>query len=153
MIQQLGSGLHRTRPIATAFILNKDDSNVYIKLVNPDKSMKTIELDFANLNLQGRAEITALTGSLNTANAIGNEQIAPTTATQEITDGKLSYDLPRYSVNVIRVPLNAAPTVSKESLKALVQEVSSLKQSDYTTASWTRFAQALKNAQDILAKD
>ena len=27
MIQQLGSGLHRTRPIATAFILNKDDSN------------------------------------------------------------------------------------------------------------------------------
>ncbi len=134
-------------------VVNKDDSNVYIKLVNPDKSMKTIELDFANLNLQGRAEITALTGSLNTANAIGNEQIAPTTATQEITDGKLSYDLPRYSVNVIRVPLNAAPTVSKESLKALVQEVSSLKQSDYTAASWARFAQALKNAQDILAKD
>lgn len=104
-------------------------------------------MDFANLNLQGTAEITTLTGSLNNANAIGNEQIAPTAATQEITGNQLSYDLPRYSVNVIRVPLDAKPAISRDDLQSLIQEVSSLKSSAYTAASWNNFAQALNDAK------
>ncbi len=134
-------------------VVNKDDSNVYIKLVNPDKSAKNIQLSFANLAHLGQAEVTTLTGGLNEANAIGDERIAPATTSMQIADDELSYDLPRYSVNVIRIPLSGKPAVSKDSLEQLVQEASGLKASDYTANSWNAFAQALEEAKKVLAKE
>ena len=71
----------------------------------------------------------------------------------QIADDELSYDLPRYSVNVIRIPLSGKPAVSKDSLEQLVQEASGLKASDYTANSWNAFAQALEEAKKVLAKE
>lgn len=87
-------------------VVNKDDKNVYIKLVNPDRQRKSIQLNFKNLNVGGKAEITRLTGSTNDANAIGNEVVSPITATQDIQNNQLTYQLLGSSVNVIRVPLS-----------------------------------------------
>lgn len=87
-------------------VVNKDDKNVYIKLVNPDRQKKSIKLNFKNLNVDSKAEITKLTGGMNDANAIGNETVSPTTATQDIQNNQLTYVLSGSSVNVIRVPLS-----------------------------------------------
>lgn len=87
-------------------VVNKDDKNVYIKLVNADRQRKSIQLNFKNLNVGSKAEITRLTGSANDANAIGNEVVSPVTAMQDIKDNQLTYQLLGSSVNVIRVPLS-----------------------------------------------
>ena len=88
-------------------VVNKDDSNVYIKLVNPDKNPKDLQLHFENLNIakKSSAAITMLTGGLDEANAIGTELVAPVSSEQKIENHKLFYQLPAYSVNVIRLPL------------------------------------------------
>ena len=46
-----------------------------------------------------------LTGGLDEANAIGTELVAPVSSEQKIENHKLFYQLPAYSVNVIRLPL------------------------------------------------
>lgn len=131
-------------------VVTKDASNVYIKLVNPDKTAKDIQLSFANLAHLGQAEVTVLTGGLNEANAIGDEKIAPAALSMQITEDQLSYSLPRYSVNVIRIPLSQKPAVQKDSLQKLVQEASGLKPSVYTEGSWDTFAKALEEANHVL---
>lgn len=87
-------------------VVNKDDKNVYIKLVNPDRQRKTIQLNFKNLNIGSKAEITTLTGSANDANAIGNEVVKPVNASKNIQNSQLTYQLLGSSVNVIRIPLS-----------------------------------------------
>lgn len=87
-------------------VVNKDDKNVYIKLVNPDPQRKSITLKLENLNVESNAEVTSLTGGTGEANAIGSELIAPTTMTKEIKDNQIVYELAGRSVNVIRVPLS-----------------------------------------------
>ncbi len=87
-------------------VVNKDDKNVYIKLVNPDPQRKSITLKLENLNVESNAEVTSLTGGTGEANAIGNEIIAPTATTKEIKDNQIVYVLGGRSVNVIRVPLS-----------------------------------------------
>lgn len=85
-------------------VVNKDDKNVYVKLVNPDRKKKAIQLNLKNLNAQAQAQVTVLTGGLNDANAIGKEVIEPSTSTQEISNNQIIYTLPAYSVNVIKIP-------------------------------------------------
>ncbi len=88
-------------------VVNMDGSYVYIKLVNPDKNPKDLQLHFENLNIakKSSAAITMLTGGLDEANAIGTELVAPVSSEQKIENHKLFYQLPAYSVNVIRLPL------------------------------------------------
>lgn len=86
-------------------VVNKDDKNVYIKLVNPDRERKSIQLNLKNLNVEGKAEVTTLMGGLGEANAIGNEVVAPTSMTQNIQNNQMTVSLSGCSVNVIRVPL------------------------------------------------
>jgi len=90
-------------------VVNKDDENVYVKLVNPDDSEKEIQLKFDNLNIASdtQAAITMLTGEKGRANAIGNEVIVPEYSSQGIENNQLVYTLPSYSVNVIRIPLQS----------------------------------------------
>ena len=92
-------------------VVNKDDKNVYIKLVNPDSQKKSIQLNFKNLNVNGKAEITKLTGNMNDANAIGNEIISPVTEMQDIQNNQLTCQLLGRSVNVIRVPWSKGSVV------------------------------------------
>lgn len=87
-------------------VVNKDDKNVYIKLVNPDRQRKSIQLNFKNLNIESKAEVTMMTGGTNDANAIGNEVVKPTTVSQDIQNNQLTCQLAGSSVNVIRVPLS-----------------------------------------------
>lgn len=86
-------------------VVNKDDKNVYIKLVNPDRQRKSIQLNFKNLNVYSKAEVTTLTGGLGEANAIGEEIVVPTTMMQSIQNNTINIPLSGCSVNVIRVPL------------------------------------------------
>lgn len=51
-----------------------------------------------------------------------------------------------------REALTAKPAISKNELQDLIQSVSKLKSSDYTAASWKKFAQALSSAKDALSK-
>ncbi|MEY8517717.1 alpha-L-arabinofuranosidase C-terminal domain-containing protein [Lachnospiraceae bacterium 29-84] len=134
-------------------VVNKDSQNVYIKLVNPDKRKKEIRLDFSNLSLDGKAEVTSLTGGLDDANAIGNEKVAPVTASQAIEGNQMVYELMGYSVNIIRVPLSQKkpPEVSKDDLKKLVDSMANLKASDYTAESWAKFQKELNNAKNLIA--
>lgn len=90
-------------------VVNKDDKNVYIKLVNPDRQRKSIQLNLKNLNTEGKAEVTTLTGKSEEANAIGKEVVAPTTITEDIRNNQITLQLPGCSVNVIRVPFG--PTI------------------------------------------
>lgn len=92
-------------------VVNKDDKNVYVKLVNPDGQKKQITLNLKNLNLEEKVEITTLTGGPDEANAIGNEVIAPQTATQTIQNNTLTYRLSSRSVNVIRIPIRQNQSV------------------------------------------
>lgn len=92
-------------------VVNKDDKNVYVKLVNPDAQKKEITLNLKNLNLEGKAEITTLTGGPDDANAIGNEVVVPTTVTQNIQNNTVTCKLSSRSVNVIRIPLSQQSAV------------------------------------------
>lgn len=135
-------------------VVNKDDSYVYVKLVNPDSNAKEIQLTFEHLDMEpnAQAEITMLTGDLNTANAIGNEVIVPKESTQEIIEDQMVYELPGYSVNVIRIPL-AKEQADKGQLSQLVQEAGERKEADYTPQSWEAFANALAQAKQVLADE
>lgn len=102
-------------------VVNKDENNVYVKLVNADAQKKNITLHLKNLNIDTKAqmEITMLKGSLDEANAIGNEVVAPVTKMQTISGTQIVYELPKYSVNIIRIPLARAavqtpPTEDKQ---------------------------------------
>lgn len=135
-------------------VVNKDDSYVYVKLVNPDGNAKDMQLTFENLDIaqDASAEITMLTGDLNTANAIGNEVIVPEESSQKIVDNQLIYQLPGYSVNVIRIPL-AKGQADKGQLSDLVQEARERKEADYTAQSWEVFEEALEKAERVLADE
>lgn len=89
-------------------VVNKDAKNVYIKLVNPDGQKKGMTLNLKNLKIDPNAqvEITMLSGNLDQANAIGNEVVAPETKLQSLTGSSMYYELPKYSVNILRVPLS-----------------------------------------------
>lgn len=93
-------------------VVNKDDKNVYVKLVNPDAQKKQITLNLKNLYAGGKAEITTLTGGPDDANAIGNEVVAPQTVTQAIQNNTLTCKLSSRSVNVIRIPIGQEPPVT-----------------------------------------
>lgn len=138
-------------------VVNMDDENVYVKLVNPDKYGKTINLKFENLNVSGQdaAEITMLEGRLNDANAIGTEVVAPVTSTQSIQNNELTYQLPAFSVNVIRVKKSqkTETKADKTLLVSAIQTASSKKQADYTAASWQALATALSDANRINQND
>ncbi len=86
-------------------VVNKDDKNVYVKLVNPDRKKKGIQLNLKNLTTEEKAEVQVLTGGLNDANLIGKEVIAPSVNSEEIVNNQIMYILPAYSVNVIKIPL------------------------------------------------
>lgn len=88
-------------------VVNKDDKNVYIKLVNADAKKKGMTLNLKNLEIDTNAkmEITMLTGNLSDANAIGNEIVAPVTEMKTIGSTQIYYELPKYSVSVICIPL------------------------------------------------
>lgn len=133
-------------------VVNKDDKNVYIKLVNPDNEKKTIQLCFDNLRLESdtEAEITMLTAELDDINQIEKETVVPVTSCQSISDSQMVYELPEYSVNVIRVPLAAEPEVSKTELEALITQNAKLKEADYTKESWAAYQQALVKAEEML---
>ena len=140
-------------------VVNMDDENVYVKLVNPDKYSKTMNLKFENLNVSGQdtAEITVLEGRLNDANAIGKEVVAPVTSTQSIQNNELTYQLPAFSVNVIRVKKSQQTDIpvkaDKTLLAASIQTASLKKQADYTAESWQTLATALSNANHINQND
>ena len=156
-------------------VVNKDKDYVYIKMVNPDRKRKSIQLNFKNMITKDQAEIITLSGGLNDANAIGKEIIAPTMGQQKIENHQLVYTLPAYSVNVIRVPLSQQvivpdpepvptpdpdpepgpepaprPAITKVELQKLVKEVKKLKSSLYTETSWKKLERALKEAEKIL---
>lgn len=137
-------------------VVTKDDENVYIKLVNPDNRVKTMELDFQNLKLakEGFAEITVLTAGLDDANAIGNEKVSPETEMKNMTDGKLEYVLPKQSVNVIRVPLSKEeePKVTKAELESMIADTEKLDASKYTADSWAALQKAVDEARAVLAQ-
>lgn len=141
-------------------VVNMDDENVYIKLVNPDKNKKDIQLNFTNLNIaaDANANITMLTGSLDDANEIGKERVAPVSSEQSIENNGLLYQLPAFSVNVIRIPLSQPkdddpgkedPKTDKSKLTAAIQAASSKNQKDYTAESWQKLQSALNSAKQV----
>ena len=134
-------------------VVNRDDENVYIKLVNPDKKKKSVRLNFKNLVMpsNNQAEITVLTGGLNDANAIGDEKIAPQTSMQIIQDQSLLCQLAPYSVNVIRVPL--APAADKTALSEAIEAATELVQEAYTLESWANLQETLIKAERIYAEE
>ncbi len=135
-------------------VVNKDDQNIYIKLVNPDRKRKAIQLNFKNLFLKEESEVITLTGGLNDANMISNEVVAPVTTTQKVNGNQMVTTLPGYSVNVIRIPLSEEPMmpeISKNDLKKLIDSVKNLKSSKYTEKSWAKFEKALSSAKKELA--
>lgn len=95
-------------------VVNKDDKNVYVKLVNPDAQRKEIQLNLKNLNLEGTAEVTTLTGGLSDANAIGSEIVKPSTVTQNIQNDTVICQLSGRSVNVVRIPLSQKTPVKPD---------------------------------------
>lgn len=109
-------------------VVNKDSKNVYIKLVNPDKFKKSMQLNFKNLNIAtgGQVEVTKLSGGLEDANTIGEEKVSPVTTTQSIKNNQMLYELPARSVNVIRVPLAQKPVPPQEPDKEPEKKVKSI---------------------------
>lgn len=130
-------------------VVNKDDENVYVKLVNPDKNEKQITLAFKNLRFEegAKAKITMLTGNLDEANAIGDEKIAPATVEQAVGDGSLTYQLPAYSVNVIRVPILSQ--ADKSELLETLEAASSKNEEDYTKESWEALKAAIAKVEEV----
>ncbi len=130
-------------------VVNRDDENVYIKLVNPDKKNKSIRLNFKNLLTapDNQVEATVLTGGLDEANAIGDEKIAPRTSVQTIQDNSLLYRLEPYSVHVIRVPLFSA--ADKTELSQAIKEAMEKVQEEYTPESWNDLQKALETANRV----
>ena len=107
-----------------------------------DKSALSQQVDLA-LTLQ-QADYTAdswavFAGALQQAQAV----LADTAATQETVDAACEA--------LVQAMAALVKSADKTALGQLIEQAKKLNQADYTASTWTLFAQALQNAQTVLA--
>ncbi len=86
--------------------VTKDDSHVYIKLVNAEDFVKNTKLVLASLNIKGDAKVVTITADsslVNTKNVNekNNEPVVPVETTVTFTNGEATVALPANSVTCV----------------------------------------------------
>lgn len=97
-------------------VVTKDDNYVYVKLVNTQNKVKAITLNLENIPVQVKtADLTTLKGTnLSTANTMSNESTVPVQSNLDVSDNKIVYNIPAYSVNVIKISLKESAVTTDQ---------------------------------------
>ncbi|MCM3783167.1 alpha-L-arabinofuranosidase [Neobacillus mesonae] len=86
--------------------VTKDDKHVYVKLVNPDMSVKSIKLNLNGLNVADIGQLTVLTGDASlvhvpNVNKKNDEKVQPYQTSIEVNQASALVSMPANSVNVL----------------------------------------------------
>jgi alpha-L-arabinofuranosidase len=86
--------------IGSSFIIDKESNELIVKLVNLLPVSVQTSINLSDLNVvAGKSELTVLSGEL------GDRGAVPETSSLEVS-GQFNYDMPEYSLSIIRVKLN-----------------------------------------------
>ncbi|MFD1135605.1 alpha-L-arabinofuranosidase C-terminal domain-containing protein [Paenibacillus urinalis] len=90
--------------------VTKDEKHVYVKLVNPDTSGKSIKIDLDSLNTASKGQLTVLTGDASlvhvpNVNKRDDEKVQPYQTEVEVERASVVISLPANSVNVLVLEL------------------------------------------------
>jgi alpha-N-arabinofuranosidase len=101
MTPQAEAGLY------TSASLDERTHELIVKAINTTASPRPAEIQLTGLDRYGSAKVTTLqSADLNTENSLEHPTaIAPTPSTAEVKSGKISAQLPPYSVNVYRIDM------------------------------------------------
>lgn len=95
---------------------NIDDETgvLYLKLVNPNGSPQTVNVNLAHATATGGSKIV-LTGAATDENTLSNPRnVVPQESSLDVSGTQFSYDAPAYSVNILRLNVEGVEIVEEE---------------------------------------